>query len=668
MALPDDLARHARKRWRLLVAATLALATVGGVRASLPVCDEDTVRAALAGASGVDVAPGDFVWLASSGRIDDLVHGRRVAFLGAAPGSPRDVYWGRAKVTPTGRLLSVGPITRVTWTAEADERDLAADSDHFAWASFVDNHYNGVAVASASLAAAPRAMALPEPSTTLRYELQGARVVASFGNSRGFAVDLQSGELVGGEVIVMVERPLSSRAIEPAVALSAAPAGAPAALPEQVVLTPGGEPAVRHGRVGDADVLRLDPRQLDFVLVPGREAEWPNGGTPHARVPEAWRAAKPVAIVSFDVAGGVVGPAALGALTEGTIAMGTDTEGALFLGPYSSERGRSIASSVQWSSRASKGGHVVCVDADGGLVVAWSEAAAPAAEGLGCVNGWVVAGSLRSARWGEGLDLIEPFAATSLIAFRHPWGPTVAAPSGSEWRAAADSLPRPAFIPAVHKASTKLFESEVEVTRFDLARFDLRVIAGAEEKAHRLGGEFQRAIPEAEHARALFSISLGVGKRKHPRGLKVAGSLGHKFSRKEGILAVGAGTARVGEGGAYDAEAEPLDATELPQSIARGQLARAARERGPVQRRADMCVIGGELLVAEAEFDSHEATAETLLRLGCENAVALDRGSEPPVRLERGTPPVSASETRLIGLERPLSRRVSTNWSSSGEP
>lgn len=671
MGWVDELAGHARRRWRLLVAAMLAFATFGGVGAALPVCDEATVRAALSAAAGVDVAAGDYVWLASQGRVDDLLRGRRVAFLGAASGSPRDVYWSRARVTPSGRLLSVGPITRVTWTTEADERDLTADSDHFAWASFVGDHCSSVGVTRAAAPDTIRTIAMVESGTELRFELQaGGHLVAQAGGAaRGFAVDLGSGALLGGGPVAMVERARTLREIQPAVPIAPGPGGDDVAFSDEVVLVKDGEPAVRHGKVGDVEVLRLDPRQLDFALVPGRDAEWPNGSVPDAGLRDAPRG-KAVAVLSFDVAGGgAVGADALGALTEGKIAMAADREGRLFFGPFAMAESGAFSAQVQWSSRADAGGNIVCVDAEGGLLVAWSPSAAPAADSLGCASGAALGGPLRAAQWGADTALTEPFAATSLVAFPHSWGPRLAPPAGAEWRVAAPPLPRPGFIPAVHVASTRLFETDVEVTRFDLARFDLRIVAGTAEKAHRLGGEFQRALAEDDKARALFSVSLGVGKRKRPRGLKVAGSLGHKFSRKEGILAVGAATARVGEGGAYDAESEPLDATELPLSIARGQLARPARERGPVQRRVDLCVLGGELLLAEAEFDSHEATAETLLRLGCENAVALDRGSEPPIRLEHGTPPAALGETRLIVLERPFSRRVLTDrTAAASEP
>jgi hypothetical protein len=61
------------------------------------------------------------------------------------------------------------------------------------------------------------------------------------------------------------------------------------------------------------------------------------------------------------------------------------------------------------------------------------------------------------------------------------------------------------------------------------------------------------------------------------------------------------------------------------------------------------------VLVAQSEFDSHEANATVLTELGCDRAVSLDRGSEHPSALVATPGP---ELTWLGGLERPLVGRV----------
>lgn len=72
-----------------------------------------------------------------------------------------------------------------------------------------------------------------------------------------------------------------------------------------------------------------------------------------------------------------------------------------------------------------------------------------------------------------------------------------------------------------------------------------------------------------------------------------------------------------------------MDASEGIVAARHGTLTREARESGPRQSRADACALSdGSVLVADAVFDNHEASASILLELGCSFVVSLDRGAD----------------------------------------
>jgi len=114
-----------------------ALAVVATTYDAVSARDAGELGAALGQAAGAVVRADDIRWQASSGAFSDLVVGRFVLFLGSeAPGGPRDLYRARVRVTPEGRVLSVGSASNLTSTPLGDDHALVIRGDHAGFATF----------------------------------------------------------------------------------------------------------------------------------------------------------------------------------------------------------------------------------------------------------------------------------------------------------------------------------------------------------------------------------------------------------------------------------------------------------------------------------------------------------------------------------------------------
>ena len=230
--------------------------------------------------------------------------------------------------------------------------------------------------------------------------------------------------------------------------------------------------------------------------------------------------------------------------------------------------------------------------------------------------------------------------------------PSPPAPHDSQWEPDGSAQPEPAFAPAIYRASVDSLGTRVDLRLFMPGRFDWVVRAGDKEKTHRLGGEFKKSLEEAERSRAFVAIGLGIGKRRGPLGLRVSGSTGHGFHHQGALIVAEPSGLVVRVSKAPDPEG---DATEAPLTAEGGALLPASRERGPLQARADLCVLeDGTVLYAQAEFDSHEPTATVLSELGCSAVAALDRGTDEAAWSEMRDHLAPAHEaTALFALARP---------------
>ncbi|MFO0613527.1 MAG: hypothetical protein U0414_13100 [Polyangiaceae bacterium] len=394
-------------------------------------------------------------------------------------------------------------------------------------------------------------------------------------------------------------------------------------------------------------VVALDTRRLDFELVPGqRAAESRTGHAASGRL----RARRPEAVVRLPVAdraGAWDRDTLIAPLRSDRDTLAETRAGWGFGALPDGIDAPSFA--VQWAPEADdeeRPRAQLCVTRSGHLALAYGTSTATAANAViakldcayatpagspssGGVGGAWIDATLRASPW-EGasatFDAMADGGADSLLVItRHATDPTVPAPDGEGW-SAVSVQPDPASIPAIYEASSQTLGTTVHVRLLLANRFDWAIRAGDEEKQHRFGGTFERALSATDVERVYFAAGLGVAKRQDPLGLKIAGGMGHRFHDGVGLIGVKVGGLDIRPSSASEPS---MDATECPITASAGSLTPAARDSGPRQSRADICALpDGSVLVAEGVFDNHEATASTLVNLGCSFVVALDRGAE----------------------------------------
>jgi hypothetical protein len=317
-------------------------------------------------------------------------------------------------------------------------------------------------------------------------------------------------------------------------------------------------------------------------------------------------------------------------------------------------------------SGSTNDGWVLCATSGGHLLIGMGIVDASGSQWSHCIAGATGGGAIRVlAVENDGSDWAgHVLEGPTLVAVRSRHGPTIAAPDG-QWATLALGQPTPAWLPAVYTSRTEVLGASVEVTLIDPSRFDWTIRAGTDERSHRLGGDFPEKLSDADQGRAKLAFGLGVGKRRSPAGLRIDGSTGHRFRNEGGLLIVGSG--RLTLLGTDRPAGEPQDdGTELPVTVEDGELTTDARKRGPRQLRADLCVVPGGALLAQATFDSHEATATVLRNMGCKLVLGLDRGAdrESWTSTEKPGP---FETTALVGLDRALKGRVGTMKELAGE-
>jgi len=395
-------------------------------------------------------------------------------------------------------------------------------------------------------------------------------------------------------------------------------------------------------------IRAMDTRRLALELVPGRESA--HSRTGHAASGRRRGRARVEALVRVPIAeaagawdrGALVAPLradrdtlsessggwGFGALPDGVDAPAFAVQWAPEIDDEERERG---------SLCVTRAGHVVLAygrstargmsAATSGLDCAYTTpAGAPSTGGVG--------GAFLDPRGAPSLwdgatasvEDVERGATGSYLAItRIDTDPTARAPDDAPWVAAA-SQPDPEAIPAIYATTIQTLGAEVRVRLFLANRFDWAIRAGDEEKQHRFGGAFERALEARDVERVYFATGLGVGRRQDPSGLKIAGVMGHAFHSSEGLLSVREGGVTITQS---SSDEPALDATEGAIAAREGSLTDDARRSGPRQARADICSLpDGSVLVAQAVFDNHEATASTLVELGCTFVVSLDRGAD----------------------------------------
>lgn len=707
----SPVARHARERRGALAAAALAV-VLGTCGDRVPEGTESGIAAALADAAGGEVAAGDVVWEPSRGAVVDFAWGRGVTFLARTPGPDgvgrRDVHRARVAVAPGGRPLRVNEVTRWTDTPLADEHDLVARGERVAWIARGVGGEHGATVqlpaAATGLdrlvdatigaglpARAPVHVVLHHPAASLRAELRDEGLVLAVGEGSDRAavlVDpvarLAQREPTAPRLAVVAGAGTGSLlpaswwdASVPPRGESAPPEGVslhgddafPPRGAEWTALTAPAEP-VAGDTPAPAPVVRaidlegggrvvlhaFDLRQLDLRVVPGPAAPAARSGLPGSGVMAPADVPRTVATAlitpSRDAGaredGREIAPArggrwiavtATGAAAMGTTEAATVASGVELLEP---RPGDPVAA---WCALGP--GVVVSATARGGERAAVARSLAA----LGCEAPLWVRDRLGEATPRAGSFDGAPQAAPFLAFVRRRAFPEG---RGERWTASPGRQPPPSFRPAVLETSLDVLGTPVRVVAFVGGRLGWAIRAGTDERSHRMGGSFAEVIEEPLRPRIVAVVGLGIGERRRPNGLTIGGSTGHRYASRGAVLFAEAGGLRLVR--SSDVRGDPAeDATELPLSAEDGAITSAGRERGLLHERADLCVLAdGTALVATARFDSHEASAQALVRLGCSDVAALDRGLDlPAVLLRTGDQPAPASltGTALLALE-----------------
>ncbi|NUP06645.1 MAG: hypothetical protein HOW73_11375 [Polyangiaceae bacterium] len=632
--------------------------------------DTATVAEVLGNSLGGVVGADDYVWEPSRGILRDVYPGRGVIFLGRhEEGAPREVYRARVSVLPSGRPLRARLVTALTATTQGDETDLAIVGGRAVFATRFGNAVQSVTVLPIDEAETGITIAVAPPAPTIEYEMGADELVVRGTPASVSVIDLRTGGVSAGQWVDVLpaERPIASVAPPPVSIVDSSPSAAESVPPvdyeAMVELVDEGDPAVSLRQDGAAKAVFLDGRQLDFALVPG----WGRPPATTGMIPERIETNKPIVVALelvsariSDLSGAMGRHGFLAPMLREHATFYSNARGALEMGPWSLgpwDRSN-FDTAIQWSGDAGRAGrHVWCVTSGGHLAAAWTTGEDDPARLLPptCVRTASAAGAFELASWGQAVDLAEHPDRSLIVATARSREPAVSPPRDTKWEPAASGQPAPAFLPAIHTVTAQVLGADVTVFHVDPSRFEWRIVAGTEERSHRHGGAFPTALPADERDRARIAIGLGVAKRRGPRGLRIDGSTGHPFQLNDALLVAGP-TLGVASARDVDPESVADDVAELPMSVLDGQLASLARERGPRQVRVDLCVKGEGMLLAQSEFDSHEANATVLGQLGCERALVLDRGAEHPgfVVTDDGRAGGPFEDTALIGLARPL--------------
>jgi hypothetical protein len=216
------------------------------------------------------------------------------------------------------------------------------------------------------------------------------------------------------------------------------------------------------------------------------------------------------------------------------------------------------------------------------------------------------------------------------------------------WLADRGIQPTPSWLTAIHETTVVKLGVHVRVMRLAATRFSYRIRAGTKETAVSGSPRLLTRFESDKVQTPAAAFALGVGSRRAPLGLVIDGAIGLPLRGGDSVARLVAAPARreLRLLGPTDGEPPPgADLSELTLLAEAGKLRPTARELGPRLPRSALCVTEDQtVLVATTTFDSHEATTDVLLDLGCSRVAALDRGARASASVERAMPdqPVAA--------------------------
>ena len=460
------------------------------------------------------------------------------------------------------------------------------------------------------------------------------------------------------------------------------------------------ESAVRAASGAVVRLVAIDTRQLDFGLVGGLALPKPLAG-PHAdgRLPTsglvavfdapAWSDREGFRAAGRDIVATPPDSPALAVSPFGALALFTNAGSQQAQAwPWLVET-RSLVGDESARGSSCEGCRVersaLCVLSSGSVLYAWSRAADVASmrsalAAARCAGAVVLnahpapAGFALASSEGRLERLVDP--AMSLVwpsqdepavqplfyLSRRDSKPNVSPSAAATWTADPGIQPSPSFRPGIHTATIDNLGAHVRVLSIAPGRVSYRLRAGAKEVASaRTGVTFPAKLDDSDVARVVAAVGLGTGRRKGPSGLAIDGRLGLAMRGEDaGILTANGSSIRIA-----DAKSAPPatdgDTSELPLTAEAGQLLSRGREIGTMRARGAACTLDdGTLLVARATFDSDEATTTSLLELGCQTVVALDRGSHLPTFVRREPPKGDARDdgTVLFALDSEMRGRA----------
>lgn len=203
----------------------------------------------------------------------------------------------------------------------------------------------------------------------------------------------------------------------------------------------------------------------------------------------------------------------------------------------------------------------------------------------------------------------------------------------------------PGFGPAIFRAETEVAGITLEILSVDTSRYSFALEVGNSEHGAR-----PLAEPEMHDAPPLFAFSLGHATRASRPGLALRGATLMPTDRSFASLVLdGGGRPRVEGPGLAPEPTSELSLVEMPLLARNGEPLDEAKRLGSARIYGALCLDPmGNLLLGRITHDTVLPLVRQLLELGCTTVIALDRGSQSPVRFgleELGAPAAERSDT-----------------------
>lgn len=239
------------------------------------------------------------------------------------------------------------------------------------------------------------------------------------------------------------------------------------------------------------------------------------------------------------------------------------------------------------------------------------------------------------------------------------------------WDADGGTQPEPSWLPGIFQGTTRAGSVEVGLVAFEPHRVDFRVRAGRNDPSPLGAPPKKLELSGDDTQRVVAAIGLGHTTDSTMYGLAFGKTVPLPLLEKYATLVLPeAGPPKLYQPGKAPILDANEEAVQLPLLAVDNRLTPRARQRGALSERGALCVTKtGRLLIARATHDSSDLLTNTLLKLGCRDAVALDRGSHHPPFVHRAgteTPPIGGYETTTLYVLAGTMRTTAYRWKHAG--